>query len=107
MTTVTSQAPPVPSRVIGLRVASRVSASLLGAYVFVWGFISLGTALGVVVGMPYGEAHTLLRLLAFLVFLAGFCWAFAARSVLRVWLTFGGGGALMTLGAWWIAEKLV
>jgi hypothetical protein len=107
MTTATSKTPPVPSRVSGLHVASRVSASLLGAYVFVSGFISLGTALGVVAGMPYGDAHTLLQLLAFLVFLAGFCWAFTARSVLRVWLTFGGGGALMTLGAWWLAEKLV
>jgi hypothetical protein len=99
--------PSAPARVSALHVASRVAASLLGGYGFVWGFISLGTGLGVVAGMPYGDAHTLLQMLAFLVFLAGFCWAFTARSVLRVWLTFGGGGALMTLGAWLIAENLV
>jgi hypothetical protein len=107
MSTATPQTPPVPSRLSAVHVSSRVSASLLGAYLFVWGFISLGTALGVVAGMPYGDAHTSFQLLAFLVFLAGFCWAFTARSVLRVWLTFGGGGALMTFGARWLAEKLV
>src|SRR5688572_15472186 len=96
-----------PSAVGALHIASRVAASLLGGYGFVWGFISLGTALGVVAGMPYGDAHTLLRMLAFLVFLAGFCWAFTTRSLLRVWLTFAAGGGLMTLGAWWIVEKLV
>jgi hypothetical protein len=84
-----------------------VGASLLGSYAFVWGFVSLGTALGVAAGMPYADAHRLLQMLAFLVFLAGFCWAFAARSVARVWLTFVGGGAAMTLCAWWLAARLV
>jgi hypothetical protein len=69
---------------------------LLGSYVFVWGFASLSTTLGVAAGMRYAEARTLAFLVAFLVFLACFCWAFAAARVARVWAVLGGGGALMT-----------
>jgi hypothetical protein len=85
----------------------RVAASLLGSYAFVWGFVSLGTALGVVAGMSYVDALTLLNLLAFLLFVACFCWAFSARSALRVWLCFGGGGAVMTAVAWLISSRLL
>jgi hypothetical protein len=83
-----------------LAIASRVAASLLGGYAFVWGFTSLGITLGAAAGMPYAEAQTLLYLLAFLVFAAVFCWAFAAASAARVWAVLAGGGGLMTLGAW-------
>jgi hypothetical protein len=83
-----------------LAIASRVGAGLLGGYAFVWGFTSLGITLGVAAGMPYVEAQTLLYLLAFLVFVAVFCWAFAAASAARVWGVLAGSGGLMTLGAW-------
>ena len=77
-------------------VVSRVAASLLGGYAFVWGFITLGIALLLAAGMPYDEARTLAYLLAFLVFLVvlllglrrraawracGACWPAAARSM--------------------------
>jgi hypothetical protein len=88
-------------------VVSRVLASLLGSYFFVWGFISLGTVLAVAAGMPYADAQTLFYMLAFLLFVACFCWAFSARSLARVWLAFGAGGALMTLGAWALTNTLV
>lgn len=88
-------------------VLSRTAASLLGGYAFVWGFASLGVALGVAGGMTYGEAQTLLSLLAFLVFLACFCWAFAAASLARVWAVLAGGGACMTALAWLLSRSLV
>jgi len=88
------------------QIASRVAASLLGGYAFTWGFVTLGTALGVGAGMSYGEAQTLLFLLAFLVFLAGFCWAFAERRAARVWAVLAGGGAAMTTAAWFVSRIL-
>lgn len=88
-------------------IASRVAASLLGSYAFMWGFTTLGIALLVLAGMPYNEAQTLLYLLAFLVFLATFCWTFVAASVARAWVVLGGGGAVMTLAAWALARSLL
>jgi hypothetical protein len=86
---------------------SRIAASLLGGYAFVWGFVSLGISVLVAAGMPYEEAQTLLFLLAFLIFLAAFCWAYAADSVRRVWLVLGGSAAAMTAAAWLLARALV
>jgi hypothetical protein len=83
-----------------LQLVSRIAASLLGGFGFVWGFNALGTVLGVAAGLPYGDAQSLVYLFAFLVFVAAFCWAFAARSQLLVWGVLGGGGATMTLLAW-------
>ena len=77
---------------------------MVGSYGFVWGFASLATTLGVTNGMPYAEARTLAFLLAFLVFLACFCWAFAAAGLARVWTVLGGGGALMTGAALLLAR---
>jgi hypothetical protein len=85
-------------------VASRVAASLLGGYLFVWGFVSLSVALLLAAGMPYGDALTLAYLLAFFVFLAVFLWAYAASSLARVWGVLAGGGALMTGAAWLLAR---
>ena len=82
-----------------LELAARVAAALLGSYAFGWGFIALSTALGTTL-MPFGEAQTLAHLLVFLVLVACFCWAFASRSIARVWGLLLGGGALMTLAAW-------
>ncbi|WP_093558640.1 iron uptake protein [Pseudoduganella namucuonensis] len=88
-----------------LHLISRVAASLLGGYAFVWGCVTLGIVLLLAAGMPYGEAQTLAYLLAFLVFLACFCWAYAAASLARVWLVLAGGGAAMT-GAAWLLTRL-
>jgi hypothetical protein len=86
------------------RVASRVAASVLGGYVFVWGLVSAGIALLVKAGLPYGEAQTALYLLAFLVYLACFCWAIAAASLTRVWSVLAGGGVGMAALAWLLAR---
>ncbi|WP_341892950.1 iron uptake protein [Variovorax sp. YR752] len=89
-----------------LHVASRVAASLAGGYAFVWGFATFGISLLVAAGMAYDEARTLIYLLAFLVFLAVFCWAFAAASLARVWAVLAGGGAAMTGAAWAMSRSL-
>jgi hypothetical protein len=83
-----------------VQITSRVAASLLGGYAFTWGFAVLGIALLLQVGVSYHEAETLAFLLAFLVFLTAFCWAFVERRVGRVWGVLAGGGALMTGAAW-------
>jgi hypothetical protein len=81
-------------------IAARIAASVFGGYAFCWGIVTLGIALLLIAGMPYGEAQTLLYLLAFLVFLVAFCWSFAAASLARVWTVLAGGGAAMTAVAW-------
>lgn len=90
-----------------LQVVARIGAGLLGSYALVWGFVSFGIVLGVAAGMPYGEAQTLLYLLAFPVLLACFCWAFVARSLARVWGTFAGGCVLLTGAAWLVGQALL
>jgi hypothetical protein len=90
-----------------LQIVSRIGASLLGSYGFVWGFVTLGTALGVAAGMPFGDAQTLAFLVAFLVFLACFCWAFTARSVLLVWLVFAAGAAAMSVFGWLTSRAMI
>ena len=83
---------------------SRIIAAVAGGYAFVWGFTSLVIALGLQQGVDYDEARKLAYLLAFLVYLAMFLWAFSAQSLLRVWLVLGGGGAAMTAAAWWLVQ---
>ena len=80
-----------------LHIASRVAASLLGSYAFVWGFVSLGSALGLAAGIAYDDA---------LLFVAGVCGAFAVSSLGRVWAALGGGGALMTGAGWLLLRSL-
>ena len=89
------------------QIASRVAAGLLGGYGFVWGFVAFGTALLVSWGMPFDEARSLAYLLAFVVYLVLFCWAFAAASVARVWAVLAGGAVLMTGTAWLLQRALV
>jgi hypothetical protein len=85
-------------------VVSRVAASLLGGWLFAWGFTTLGIALALEAGMDFGQATTLVFLFSFIVFLTVFCWAYIASSVARVWGVLGGGGALMTTIAWWLTR---
>lgn len=85
-----------------LLIASRVAASAIGGWAFVWGFVTLGIAALLLAGMPYEDAQTLVYLLAFLVYLAAFCWSFAAASATRVWVVLLGAGTTMTALAWWL-----
>lgn len=79
-----------------VQILNRVSAALVGGYVFTWGFVALGIAGPVALGVDFHEAEMAIYLLAFLVFLGLFLWAFSARSLLRVWTLLCGGGLLMT-----------
>lgn len=83
-----------------LPITSRVGASLLGGYLFTWGFASLVIALSLSAGSDYHESQHLAFLLAFIVYLVAFLWGFAAASLTRVWAVLAGGGALMTVAAW-------
>lgn len=89
-----------------LQVVARVVASLVGSYAFVWGLGALGISIAVAGGMPYGDAQTLLYLLAFVAYVACFCWAFAAQSLRLVWGVLVGGGAAMTGVAWLLARAI-
>jgi hypothetical protein len=90
-----------------LHIASRIAAGVLGSYAFTWGFIALGIGLLFAAGMPFHDAESLSYILAFIVFLAAFLWAFAARSLARVWLVLAGGGVLMTGAASLVQHALV
>jgi hypothetical protein len=90
-----------------LLVVSRIAAGVLGGYAFSWGVVTLGVALLLAAGMSFEDAHHLLYLVVFLVFLAVFCWAFAAASLARVWWVLGGGGAVMSIAAWFLSRALL
>ena len=85
------------------RIVARIAAAVFGGWAFVWGFVTLSIAALLRAGMPYADAQTLAYLLAFLVYLSAFCWAFATRSALRAWIVLGGGAAAMTGLALWLA----
>ncbi len=80
-------------------ITARCAAALLGGYGFVWGFVTLGITAGMALGMEYDQAWILVMMLAFVLFLAMFLWAFAARSLRRVYFVLIGGGAVMTITA--------
>ncbi len=86
------------------QITSRVAASLLGSYAFVWGLVMLGVGLCLQAGMAYSDALALAALYAFLVFLFTFLWSFATASLVRVWGVLVGGGALMTAAGWWLSR---
>lgn len=97
----TPRSAPKPTHIV-LRIAS----ALLGGYVFVWGVASFGITGLVALGVAYDQARTSLMLLAFLVFLFVFLWAFAAASLTRVWVVLVGGGAALTAAAWALQRSL-
>ena len=78
---------------------SRIAAAVLGGYLFVWGLVALTIAGLANLGMDYDQAWMLAMLLAFLVYLLVFIWAFAARRLGLVWIVLLGSGAAMTAGA--------
>jgi hypothetical protein len=86
------------------QITSRIAASVLGSYVFVWGLVVLGIAVCLHAGLSYSDAAALAALLAFVVFLVTFLWAFVAASVARVWGVLLSGGGAMTAAAWWLVR---
>lgn len=85
----------------------RILAATLGGYLFCWGFIALTLAGSYAAGMSFHDAEHLSAMLGMLVFLGLFLWAFAARSVVRVWVTLVVGGGLMAGAAALVQRALV
>jgi membrane protease YdiL (CAAX protease family) len=61
----------------GLRIALHNISSLLGAYFFSWALTAFGIVTLVALGVDFQEAEMAMSVLAFLVFLPLFLWAFA------------------------------
>ena len=80
--------------------AARVVVALVGGYAFTWGFVALGIAGLTALGSDFHEAEMLLLLVAFIVYLGLFLWAFTASSLMRVVGVFAGGAVGMAFGAW-------
>jgi hypothetical protein len=80
-----------------LQTTNRIIAAILGGYAFTWCFSVLGITSLVALGIDFHESETGLSVIAFLVFLGLFLWAFAAKSMIRVWLVLAGGAAIMML----------
>ena len=84
------------------QIVARIAAGVFGGYAFIWGFTTLTIAAALAARLSYGVAQTTAYLLAFLLYLGAFLWAFAARRVSRVWAVLGGvlicfvGVALLT-----------
>lgn len=74
---------------------NRIAAAVFGGYAFTWGFTAFGIAGLVALGVDFHEAETGVLMLAFLVFLIAFLWAFVISSVTRVWAVLAGGAAVM------------
>lgn len=85
----------------------RIAAAIFGGYAFTWGFIALGAALMFAAGMPFHDAEHLGYILGLLVFLAVFLWAFAARSLSRVWAVLAGGAIAMAGSASLLQQMLL
>jgi len=93
--------------VSALQIFSRIAAGFVGGYFFVWGCITLGISLGMVMGMDYQQAQTLMFLLAFIIYLITFCWTFAAKNIVVVWTVLLGGGITMSLLGWWLGNYVL
>lgn len=86
---------------------NRIAAALVGGYAFTWGFTALCIVGLVALGADFHEAETVMLLLAFLVFLGLFLWAFAAPNMVRVWAWLVGGAVFMTAAAWALQRALL
>lgn len=85
----------------------RILAATVGGYLFCWGFMALALAGGHAAGLSFHDAEHLSAMLGMLVYLGVFLWAFAARSVGRVWVTLAAGAGLMAGAAALVQRALV
>ncbi len=73
----------------------RIAAAVFGGYALAWGLIACATPALYGAGMAFHDAEHLAAIVALLVYLVAFCWAFVARSLARVWIVLAGGGAML------------
>ena len=82
--------------------AHRIVLSIVGAYALTWGLSALAVVALVAGGVAFHEAEHGVLVVAFLVYLGVFMWAFAAPRLSQVWLTVGGGAVVsMATALWW------
>lgn len=86
---------------------SRILAALLGGYACTWGVTSLGIAGLVFLDVDFHDAEAGMLMLAFLIFLGLFLWAFTVTSVIRVWSTLVGSAVVMTAAAWLLQRSVL
>lgn len=91
----------------GRLLAARIAGAVLGGYAFTWGLIALGMALLFAAGLEFHDAENLTAFVGFLAFTAVFLWAFAAKTVVRVWLVLAGGGIAMAGAAELVQRALL
>lgn len=77
----------------------RIGAGLLGSYVWTWGALGLLIVGLSAAGMDFEDAEGLGGMVAVLLYLFAFLWAFSAASLPRVWGVLAGGGVLMAAAA--------
>ena len=90
-----------------LQTLGRFTAAIAGGYVFTYGFVAAATLAGFALGLRYFVAETLAWLMCFFVYLGAMLWAFAERSLTRVWLALGGGGLMLCGSAWVLSRQLL
>ncbi|WP_331345161.1 iron uptake protein [Cellvibrio sp. UBA7661] len=90
-----------------LPILNRIAAGVVGGYAFTWGFCAIGIAALAALGVSVHAAELGVMLLAFLLFLCLFLWAFAAQSMVKVWVVLAGGAALMSGAALLLQRSLV
>ena len=90
-----------------LPILNRIAAGIVGGYAFTWGFCAIGIAALAALGVSVHAAEHGVMLLAFLLFLCLFLWAFAAQNMVKVWIVLAGGAALMTGLALLLQRSLV
>lgn len=93
--TANTSSPPARGQIL-----ARLAVSVLGSWLFVWGFVALGITLLMAAGMRYGDAQSLAYLLAFLIYLVALLWGFATSRLPRAAMVLIGGGAAMAGAAW-------
>jgi|ACQI01.1.fsa_nt_gi hypothetical protein len=82
-----------------LHIVSRITAASVGGYIFTYGLSAFFIALAVVIGAAFDQAQMGFMMLAILVYLAAFLWAFSSKNLTKVWLILFGGGGIMVVAA--------
>ncbi len=68
-----------------LGIPLRVLAAVIGGWAFSWSFAAFGTASLAALGSEFHDAEAASMMLGVLLFAGVVMWAFASRSLLRVW----------------------
>lgn len=78
----------------------RLSAGLIGSYLFVWGLVAATTIGLTAAGLMLGDATSIANMVGVLAYVACLLWAFAARDARQVWIAFASAGGVLSAVAW-------